>query len=261
MNEVISNVCELMLILSNPNRLKVFSAIYKGIKRPSQIVKHTNLSFSEVSRHLKKLLSFGIILKHPDNTYLPTSIGYILNPIITLLNFSLSYRDLLLEHDISVIPLHFLIEFSKMKDVSIVKGTIEGFNLTMQRLEKAEKFSWVISPRILSAFIEPFKKCAEHGLEIRLMFPKNLKEKIEQILSTLPQTVSQNVKVKYLNSVPFVLLVDNRSAEFNLPFLDGRMDYGTTFYSESPEFVEWARKLFLYFWNKNKNEGLDWQKL
>jgi len=53
-----------------------------------------------------------------------------------------------------------------MRNISIIRGTIEGFNLTMQRLEKAEKFSWVISPRILSAFIEPFKRCAERELKI-----------------------------------------------------------------------------------------------
>ena len=259
MNDVTSRVCELMLVLSNPNRLKVLSAIYEGIKRPSQIVKHTDLSFSEVSRHLKKLLSSGIILKHPDNTYSPTSIGHILKPVITLLNFSLNYRDILLEHDISVIPFHFLLEFSKMKDISIVKGTIEGFNLTMKRLEKAEKFSWAISPQILSAFIEPFKRCAERGLEIRLIFSKSLKKNAEQILSTLPQRLSQNIKVKYLDKIPFVLLVDNNSAEFNLPFLDGKMDYGATFYSENPEFIEWTKNLFLHFWNKNKGrKDLDW---
>jgi len=63
-----------------------------------------------------------------------------------------------------------------MKDISIVKGTIEGFNLTMRRLEKAEKFSWAISPQVLSAFIEPFKRYAERGLEIRLIFSKSLKK-------------------------------------------------------------------------------------
>jgi predicted transcriptional regulator len=243
-----------MLVLSNPNRLRVFLSIYNGLKKPSQIVKHTNLSFSEVSRHLKKLSSSGIILKHADNTYSLTSIGHILNHILSLLNFSVSYRDILLEHDISVIPFHFLFDFSRMKNISVIGGTIEGFNLTMQRLEKAEKFSWVISPRILSAFIEPFKKCAERGLKIRLIFPNTLKEKIKEILSTLPSKITENIEVKYLDKIPFVLLVDNRSAELNLPFLDGKMDYGTTFYSESQEFVEWAKNLFLHFWNKIKEE-------
>ncbi|MHA1583159.1 MAG: hypothetical protein ACTSYM_11790 [Candidatus Baldrarchaeia archaeon] len=67
------------------------------------------------------------------------------------------------------------------------------------------------------------------------------------------------MKVKYLDNIPYtlVLLVDNNSAEFNLPFLDGKMDYGTTFYGENPEFVKWAKKLFISG-TKIKNESLNW---
>jgi hypothetical protein len=61
----------------------------------------------------------------------------------------------------------------------------------------------------------------------------------------------EGVRRRFLEKVEVFLLVTEKEALFGLPFLNGKMDY-SAFVSEDPDFREWCKDLFQYYWDKAK---------
>ncbi|MEM4110923.1 MAG: hypothetical protein QXG55_06185, partial [Thermoplasmata archaeon] len=85
----------------------------------------------------------------------------------------------------------------------------------------------------------------EKNLRIRILAPKSIKNEFHNYLVGIS---NKNIKIKIVDSVNIVILGDESTAEFNLPFLNGEIDYSITFFAKNDKAVEWINGLFDYYW-------------
>ena len=57
--------------------------------------------------------------------------------------------------------------------------------------------------------------------------------------------------MRTLDEIPGIILCTEKEAGVCLPSTDGRMDYAG-FYSKDQMFINWAKDLFLHFWDNGK---------
>ena len=60
-----------------------------------------------------------------------------------------------------------------------------------------------------------------------------------------------HIELRTLTDVPITIVCTEKEAIICLPSTEGRMDYAA-FHSKDQMFVNWARELFLYYWDKGK---------
>lgn len=242
---------ELFFELSNENRLKILNLIGKKGMTLGEIWKEIGIPKPEIHRNLKRLVSSGIITKNEVNEYILSPIGKVLMLHIKNLNFLERYDSIFRRHDLSFLPYEFQLSLGELENIEVVEGTIEGFNLTVQRLNSAGSYENIMTREILLPFIDPVRSLVEKNLRVKVIAPYTVKGDLLKLLEAIK---GRNLRVKLVERVDTVILVDEKTGEFNLPLLNGEMDYSVTFYGRSEVEVRWINRLFDHYWESLPGE-------
>jgi predicted transcriptional regulator len=81
-------------------------------------------------------------------------------------------------------------------------------------------------------------------MKLRIILPRTVGT--EEFRSAR-KTIGSRIEVGLLEEVKLVLAINERSAGFGLPTLDGRPDYSRGFIGNDPTFQGWCRDLFSYY--------------
>jgi predicted transcriptional regulator len=73
----------------------------------------------------------------------------------------------------------------------------------------------------------------------------------ENILAASAGVVVKNIEMRGLPEIPAIIAMTEKEAVLCLRLISGRMDYAG-FYGKDPAFLNWAKDLFLYYWDKGK---------
>jgi len=60
--------------------------------------------------------------------------------------------------------------------------------------------------------------------------------------------MGERLEIGLVSEVKVVLAMNEKSAGFGLPALDGRPDYSRGFVSDSPNFRRWCGDLYSHYW-------------
>ncbi|MEM0116071.1 MAG: hypothetical protein QXF22_06225 [Thermoplasmata archaeon] len=241
----ISKLSKIFFELSNEYRMEILNILQDKTLSLNDISLQLNLPKSEIYRNLKRLVLIGLIFMNGKNRYELSPIGKVFLLYLKNLKFLEKYHQIFKSHDISLIPKEFQLLLGDLENVEVIEGTIEGFNLTVERLKMAKSFENIMTKEILLPFTEHVKKLIEKNLRIRILAPKSIKNEFHNYLVGIS---NKNIKIKIVDSVNIVILGDESTAEFNLPFLNGEIDYSITFFAKNDKAVEWINGLFDYYW-------------
>lgn len=239
----------LLFELSNEQRLKILDTLSCHNKNLREFSESLSIPKPEIYRNLKRLVNAGLIYRNEKKDYSLTSGGKIIITQLQNFLFLENYSEILESHSLNFIPLQFQASMGDLKSIKIIEGTIEGFNLTLDRFSRASKYEYIMSQEIFTSFIEPINKMLEKGLEVRLLLQKNAEREFYDALKSMNYKSNSKIKVRFVDSVEMAILVDENSGEFNIPFLDGGIDYSITFYAERENEISWVNNLFAYFWD------------
>ena len=241
-------LCELFKILGNEKRLEILFVLRKE-KKLSEIAHELNIPSPEVARNLKILHNAGLVMKDEDR-YEISNLGILLlENSLSFSSFVWEHRDIFSNH-ILPLPKEFLCRTGEFKDIKIIYGIIDGFNLSLKRFEKTRYYQYAAAEKILEGFVNPVVELLKRGVEVRLLLSQSSVDYLKGVESKHLKLNSPNLKIKLKDKIPITILVDENSAEINLPFLDGRMDYGITLYSENQSFRRWVLDVFYYLWKE-----------
>ncbi len=243
------DLSELLFELSNEHRLKILNILSYHNQNLKGFSKFMSIPKPEIYRNLKRLISAGIIYKGNKNEYSLTTSGKIIMTQLQNFLFLENYSYILESHDLNFIPIQFQASIGELKNIKIVEGTIEGFNLTVERFGKTHTYEHIMTKEIFTSFIEPIKKMIDHGVEIRLLLQKNAKKEFFDVLESIEYKKSGKIRARFVDTVEMAILVDENSGEFNIPFSNGDIDYSTTFYAERENEINWVNSLFKYYWD------------
>ncbi|MGC8496668.1 MAG: hypothetical protein ACP5NL_01515 [Thermoplasmata archaeon] len=243
------DLSELLFELSNEQRLKILSILSCHNQNLKDFSKNMTIPKPEIYRNLKRLISAGIIYKDNKNEYALTSSGKIIMAQLQNFLFLERYSNILENHDLNFIPVQFQASIGELKDIKIVEGTIEGFNLTVERFGKTHTYEHIMTKEIFTSFIDPIKRMIDQGVEIKLLIQKNAKKEFFDVLESIGYKRNVKIRARFVDTVEMAILVDENSGEFNIPFSNGEIDYSNTFYAGKENEINWVNNLFRYYWD------------
>ena len=110
---------------------------------------------------------------------------------------------------------------------------------------EAEQFGWGMAEGHIPESAGPImEERAVKGLKMKFLIP-------ETVLTAGAGSAVKNVEIRGLAEIPAIIVLTDKEAAVCLRLIGGRMDY-TGFFGKYPMFLNWAKELFLYYWDKGK---------
>ena len=236
--------CSLLFELSNDDRMKILENLHNEKLNLSHLAKMQNITITEASRHIQRLVEAQIIEKGPEGRYQLTPYGELILQQLPGLQFIQANRKYFLEHDTTHLPHQFINRIGELSISSKNKDSLESIAYAEQILEQAEMYSWSLTPQIIVSSLKTIEGKIREGVKIRSLLPEN----VSRPPGFYPV---HGVERRTLPNIQFRVMVTEKEAMFGLPFLNGQMDYAQLF-SRDSKFHEWCKDLFLFYWEKAK---------
>ena len=166
---------------------------------------------------------------------------------ISNLTFISEKSGYFLEHDTSHIPLHLLGQIDALSQGEIVTGVYNILNTQEKLSENVSGYFWNMSDDFPRHHLPNVEKALEQGLEIRVIFPKNLLPTFK-----LSGKNMEKIQFKGLDKVKLTVITTNRFSMLELPGPDGKIDQNTAIFGYDERFQEWCENLFNYYWETKR---------
>ena len=124
--------------------------------------------------------------------------------------------------------------------------TIENMNRADRMFCEAEKYAWVMGEKVLESTGQAMAEPISKGVKFRFMFYECLLPNFNHVPGEAP-----HIELRTFTDIPIIIVCTEKEAGICLPSIEGRMDYAG-FHSKNQMFINWARDLFLYYWDKGK---------
>jgi hypothetical protein len=127
--------------------------------------------------------------------------------------------------------------------------TIETMNRAVHLFSEAEKYAWAMGEKLFEPLGPAITDQIAKGVEFRFMGCESRLPNFIRVPGAAP-----HVELRTLTDVPITIVCTEKEALICLPLTEGRMDYAA-FFGKDQMFVNWARELFLYYWDKGKHSN------
>ncbi len=236
-------VYELFTELSSENRLGILQTLDNKPMIFTSLIKEVDMNSTEASRQLSRLTEARLIEKKGDGRYYNTPFGRLVLSSISDLNFISEKSGYFMNHDTTQIPLDLLRQIDALSKGEIVTGVYNILNTYEKIIIKS--YIWYMSDDFPRHQLPNVEKKLEEGKEFRVILPKDP-------TSMLSEKNRKKIAIKVLDEIKIsVIVTDSKFSMLELPGLDGKIDQNTAIFGYDDRFIEWSKKLFLYYWEKN----------
>lgn len=232
--------------LSSKVRLIILEMLVKRDARFSEIVKKVELSSPEVSRHLKRLQEANLVEKLVKGGYRLTLFGRTVMRMTSNMESLAHKSEYFLTHDTSAIPTHLLRELESLNEARI-ENVFAMMGALYSKVDDSE-YIWdfmIQSATLETAMMDAFK-VEELDLEVKFLTKPEI---IKELLENVPP-VDVNVQFRIIDNPGISVTVLSDVAMLALPDDKGVLDRNAYILGESPEFIDWCRRLYLYYWER-----------
>ncbi|NJD54241.1 MAG: DUF1724 domain-containing protein [Candidatus Methanoperedens sp.] len=236
-------VYELFTELSSEKRLGILQTLDEKPMTFTGLIKKVDINSTEATRQLSRLAQTRLIEKKGDGNYYNTLFGKLVISSIQDLAFISEKSGYFLEHDTSYIPLHLLRQIDALSKGEIVTGVYNILNTHEKLSEGVKGYFWNMSDDFPRHHLPNVEKALEQGMEIRVIFPKNLIPTLK-----LGEKIREKIQFRALDDVKLSVMTTNRFSMLKLPGPDGKIDHNTAIFGHDERFREWCENLFQYYW-------------
>ena len=229
---------KLFFELASESRLSILRELNEKNWKMNDVARKLDLTTTETFRQLQRLNESMLAQKQPDGSYAITQYGKLVLHVSSSMEFLLKHKEYFVNHDVWVLPPQFLNRLGELSQAELKMGMVESTMKSSQLIGAAEKFMWAVSPEPVPQAFDDISKQIPKGAEYRILSPQ-------------PHVKLSNLENRMLSEPPVVMVVTEKEAVINFRFTEGRVDYAG-FFGKDPEFLNYAKDLFLYFWNKGK---------
>ena len=237
---------KLFFELASESRLSILFELQIGSLRMQEIARRLKITDTETTRQLLRLSEASLIQKQPDGTYSVTEYGKLLLQFSRSFEFALKFKQSLLTRDIWRLPEPFINRLGELSQTTSVAGTIDVLNCMEILISEAEKFLLAIVDRPIHVINVKAVEKIQKGVIMKAIF----EERNIEFYQKIPETKGVLEK-RLVDQIPATMLINEKSAAISLMSIDSREDIAL-FYGKDPAFLNWAKDLFNYYWERGK---------
>jgi len=229
--------------LASENRLAILKTLQTDTQKMQAIARLLDVTPTEALRQLQRLSNAGLVQRQPDGAYTTTQYGKLVMQFTSSIELISRHKEYFSTHDIMRLPYQFLNRIGELSQADLVMDTIENLNRGQRLYAEAEQYAWGLAEGIIPESIGPIiDEKKNRGLEIRMLVPDTFQ---------IPTAAEPNVKTRGLPDLPLSIALTEKGAIVCFRFNEGRLDYAG-FSGNDPIFLNWAKDLFLYYWERGK---------
>lgn len=237
----------LFFSLSSESRLAILNAVCFENLKMNEVARKIDITATEASRQIQRLIDESILQKQPDGTYVLTNFGRLLLHFFPCLEFISKYRGYFVVHDVWQLPPQFISRLGELSNGVLCNEIAETVNRLENMMRLANDYVWVITDQVMTVHSNVMIDQISRGVKFRSLIHERL------IDSYQVRVFGENVERRVLSSIPALLVVTDKEAFVSLLALDKNIDH-TGFFSNDPSFMNWAKDLFVYHWDQTKRQ-------
>lgn len=228
--------------LAHPKRVQILEHLEAGPEGVNTLCRRTSISPSEVLRHIRRMISIGMVEHLQDRRYALTQLGIIALEKFRDISFISRKEEYFSTHRVDVLPPE-LVSFRALREAEMLTTVSRVFEETDRMLSEASEHVRIITPQTYLKAMDILSR--KSGLELRIISRTGLEKDLGKWISRLS---GMDVQVRLMDRIPVTLILTERMGGVGFPFLDGEQDVECGFLSESEEFRHWTRCIFEYYW-------------
>jgi predicted transcriptional regulator len=229
---------KLFFELASESRLGILRKLLEKDWKMNEVARKLDLTTTETFRQLQRLSEALLVQKQPEGTYAITEYGRVVLQLSASLDFVFKHKKYFSTHAVARLPPQFVSRIRELSQASLIMGMVESTTKSSTLIGEAEKFMWGISPEPLAQPFDEMSKQIPKGVEYRILSPQ-------------PPVRLPNLENRTLSDTPAIMAVTEKEASLCFRFFEGRVDYAG-FFGKDPEFLNWVKDLFSYYWDKGK---------
>lgn len=222
--------------LASGSRLGILLELKQKDWKMNDLARKLDLTTTETFRQLQRLTEASLAKKQPEGTYAITEYGQLILEFTVPLGFMLKNKEYFLTHDVRCLPHHLLMRLDALSNATLIEGMVQSTTKISTMIGEAKQFMWGISPEPLAQTIEAINKAVPQKAEYHILSPQ-------------PYSKLSNIENRTLMKPPLIMALNETHAAVCFRLVGGKVDYAS-FFGDDPSFHEWAKEVFLYFWNK-----------
>jgi len=234
--------------LSSESRFSILSALDARELKMAEIARAENLTAAEAFRQLQRMSESSLIQRKPEGSYAITEYGRLILRMSGSMESVFKHREYFLTHDLSGLPLQLSIRAPELARAGLTVDAMSSLDSVVRIASEAEDYLWACStekpgPQNLQGIVlEKIPK----GVKFRFIVPERFVPSQAE-LRALPNAIEW----RSFENVPMNLMLNEREANVGFRFLGGKPDFNA-FESKDSIFLNWAKDLFSYFWERGK---------
>ena len=210
-----------------------------------EIARRLDVTATEAFRQLQRLSEALLVQKQPEGSFAITGYGKLVLHLSSSFDFVSKHRNYFLTHDVWRIPLQFVNRIGELSQTNLIMDAMENINRGERMFIDAEQYAWGLAEGRVPELMDPImNEKIRKGLNLKMIIP-------ESDLSTVPAMKTPNVELRGISDIPAIIGITEKEATVCFRFIGGRLDYAG-FSGKDPTFLNWAKDLFLYYWEKGK---------
>lgn len=228
--------------IAHTKRMNLFFLLNEKPCSLVDLTRHINLSKSEISRHLSRLIEIGIVEKNVNQKkYSLALLGQNLFPFFSPIEFILDHSEYFQNHSIPL-PLDLSRQIDCLKKADFVSGIGNVLFKTKDIFETVQNRICIMSDQ---KFPFDFPPKTQEGLFI---IPESLKDDRH-----LVEHFFERMEGRMLPNVPLsILLTDDKQGVIFFPLKTYDIDFNCCFLVNYQEGLEFLRSIWDYYWSIGK---------
>lgn len=229
--------------LASESRLDILSALSLNELKMNELARKINITPTEASRQIQRLLDELIIQKQPDGVYTLTNYGKLVLHFFPSVDFIYRHRQYFLEHDVWQLPSQFISRLGELSQGTLFTEMADTVNKIEYMMQSSDDHVWTMTDQIMTVHENAMKEKISKGIKLRSIVHERL------IRSSQVQAFGKNVERRVMASIPGLFSITEKEGFFALLSTDGKLS-SSGFFGRDPQFMKWVNDVFLYYWDK-----------
>jgi predicted transcriptional regulator len=252
------DTCDLLFELSNVDRLNILLEIKKSPMRISQVSKKFKSTVPETSRNILRLHAAKLISKDSQGIFHLSPYGEEALSILQGFFFISNNRSYFENHTPSKLPQEFATGIGSLLNSNFTRDITHSMFNVEKTIRESQEFILVMVDQLLATGVQLAGEAITRGVEFKKISPQTMIIPAE-IQDLVDNPVFQKgarakkAESRYLDKVDVTIITSEKElAILAFPNFEGKFDF-VGFHSTNDSALNWARSLFLYYWNKAKS--------
>jgi predicted transcriptional regulator len=241
-----NGIKNLFFSLASESRLDILNELSLNELKMNEIARKINITPTEASRQIQRLIDELIIQKNINGAYTITNYGKLVIHFFPSLDFILRYRQYFLKHNVWELPSQFICRLGELSQATLFTEMADTVNKIEEMMQSSNDHVWTITDQIMAVHENTMREKISKGIKLRSIVHERL------VQSSQVHAFGKNVERRVMTTVPGLFSITEKEGFFALLTTDGKLS-SSGFFGNDPQFMRWVNDVFLFYWERTNN--------